>query len=157
MPKLNAAGVGTGPDRGTRVATVGVQVAAALASSRPTEAATATQRAAITSARTFGLHLRHRLGSIVDPTLWHGSPVTTSDDPRLDRLDPRDRAYAEELDGDEREIVVSSVARYRHPDRLAAGDALPDLAAARLEDGTSVALGDLARDRPLLLVFGSFT
>jgi len=51
-------------------------------------------------------------------------------------LDPRDRAYAEELDGDEREVVVSTVARYRRPDRLGVGDPLPDLAAARLDDGT---------------------
>jgi hypothetical protein len=89
--------------------------------------------------------------------VWHGSSVTTADDPRLESLDPRDRAYAEELDGDEREVVVSTVARYRRPDRLAVGDPLPDLAAARLDDGTHVALHDIARHRPLLLVFGSFT
>lgn len=83
--------------------------------------------------------------------------MKTTDDPRLQALDPRDRAYVEELDGDEREVVVSTLARYRRPDRLAVGDLLPDLAAARLEDGTRVALRDLARDRPLLLVFGSFT
>jgi hypothetical protein len=82
--------------------------------------------------------------------------VTTAD-PRLDLLDPRDRAYAEELDGDEREVVVSTVARYRRRDRLGVGDPLPDLAAARLDDGTPVALRDIARERPLLLVFGSFT
>ncbi len=83
--------------------------------------------------------------------------MTTADDPRLGLLDPRDRAYAEELDGDEREVVVSTVARYRRPDRLGVGDPLPDLAAARLDDGTPVGLRDIARDRPLLLVFGSFT
>ena len=83
--------------------------------------------------------------------------MTTADDPRLDLLDPRDRAYAEELDGDEREVVVSTVARYRRPDRLGVGDPLPDLAAARLDDGAPAALRDSARERPLLLVFGSFT
>jgi hypothetical protein len=83
--------------------------------------------------------------------------MTTTDDPRLQALDPRDRAYVEELHGDERETVVSTLARYRRPDRLAVGDPLPDLAAARLDDGRRVALRDLARDRPLLLVFGSFT
>jgi hypothetical protein len=82
--------------------------------------------------------------------------VTTSD-PRLERLDPRDRAYAEELDGDDREIVVATVARYRSPDRLAVGEPLPALTVVRLEDGSPVALRELARDRPLLLVFGSFT
>jgi hypothetical protein len=89
--------------------------------------------------------------------LWHGSSVTTADDPRLSLLDPRDRAYAEELAGDEREIVVSTVARYRRPDSLGVGDPLPDLAAARLDDGTPVAVREMARERPLLLVFGSFT
>jgi hypothetical protein len=83
--------------------------------------------------------------------------VTTADDPRLGVLDPRDRAYAEELGGDEREVVVSTVVRYRRPDRLGVGDPLPDLAAARLDDGRPVPLRGIARDRPLLLVFGSFT
>jgi hypothetical protein len=78
-------------------------------------------------------------------------------DPRLVRLDPRDRAYVEELDEEEREIVVSTVARYRRPDGLGVGDELPALAAVRLEDGSSVELRDLVLDRPLLLVFGSFT
>jgi hypothetical protein len=90
-------------------------------------------------------------------SLWHGFSVAPADDPRLDRLEPRDREYAETLDGNEREIVVSTVARYRRGDRLGVGDPLPRLAAARLEDGRVVALHDLARDRPLLLVFGSFT
>ena len=89
--------------------------------------------------------------------MWHRSSVATADDPRLDLLDLRDRAYAEELDGDEREVVVSTVARYRRPDRLGVGDPLPDLAAARLDDGVPAALRDGARERPLLLVFGSFT
>ena len=54
-------------------------------------------------------------------------------------------------------VVVSTVARYRRPDRLGLGDPLPDLAAARLDDGTLAGLRDIADDRPLLLVFGSFT
>ena len=83
--------------------------------------------------------------------------MTTTDDPRLPALDPRDRAYVEELHRDEREVVVSTLARYRRPDRLAVGDLLPDLAAARLDDGTRITLRELTRDRPLLLVFGSFT
>jgi hypothetical protein len=82
--------------------------------------------------------------------------VATSGDPRLERLDPRDRAYAEELDGEEREVVVATVSRYRRPDRLHIGDPLPALSAVTL-DGSRVELPDLARDRPALLVFGSFT
>ena len=83
--------------------------------------------------------------------------MTNAEDPRLALLDPRDRAYAEQLDGDEREVVVSTVVRYRRPDRLRVGDPIPDLAAARLADRMPVALRDLSRDRPLLLIFGSFT
>jgi hypothetical protein len=83
--------------------------------------------------------------------------VTVGDDPRLERLDPRDRAYAEELEADEREAVVSTVARYRRHERLRVGDDLPDVAAARLEDDVRVELRDLVPEQPLLLVFGSFT
>ncbi len=83
--------------------------------------------------------------------------MSATPDTRLDRLDPRDRAYAEELEPGAREIVVATVARYRRPERLAVGDRLPALAAASLEDGSSVELRGLAAERPLLLVFGSFT
>ena len=83
--------------------------------------------------------------------------MATGEDPRLDRLDPRDRAHAGELEGDEREVVVSTVARYRRPERLRVGDELPDVAAARLDDDARVELRDLVREQPLLLVFGSFT
>ena len=62
-----------------------------------------------------------------------------------------------ELEGDEREVVVSTVARYRRPERLRVGDELPDVAAARLDDDARVELRDLVREQPLLLVFGSFT
>ena len=78
-------------------------------------------------------------------------------DPRLERLDARDRAYAEELEGNEREVVVSTVARYRRPERLRVGDALPDVGAGRLDDDVRVELRDLVGEQPLLLVFGSFT
>ena len=83
--------------------------------------------------------------------------MSTSPDTRLDRLDPRDRAHAEQLEPLEREVVVATVARYRRPERLAVGDPLPELSAASLEDGSPVRLPELARARPLLLVFGSFT
>jgi len=83
--------------------------------------------------------------------------VSATSDPRLERLDLRDRAYAEELDPAQREVVVATVARYRRPERLAVGDPLPALAAASLEDGSAVELRRLVDERPLLLVFGSFT
>ena len=101
-------------------------------------------------------HSEYTRRSVAVPSYGTVLPVTTSD-PRLARLDPRDRAYAEQLDGDERELVVATVTRYRRPERLAVGDPLPDLAAARLEDGGLVPLREQARERPLLLVFGSFT
>ena len=50
---------------------------------------------------------------------------------------PRDRAYAE-LDADEREIVVATGSRYRHPDRLRVGDPLPALGAVALDDESLV-------------------
>jgi hypothetical protein len=83
--------------------------------------------------------------------------VTTRHKSPADYLDPRDRAYADALPADEREVVVEAVARYRRADRLTVGDRLPDVGARRLEDGSRVELRALARDRPLLLVFGSFT
>ncbi len=72
-------------------------------------------------------------------------------------LDPRDAEYAESLRADERETVVATVSRFRRPDRLRVGDALPDLELLRLEDGTETPLASLAGGRPLVLVFGSFT
>jgi hypothetical protein len=83
--------------------------------------------------------------------------MASRDDPRLELLDERDRTYVEEFDEDEREVVVSTLTRYRRPDRLHEGDDLPPLAALSLEDGSGVELRDLVRERPLLLVFGSFT
>lgn len=72
-------------------------------------------------------------------------------------LDPRDLEYADTLAGDEREAVVATVTRFRRPDRLGVGDPLPGLDLLRLDDGVQVPLGSLVTDRPLVLVFGSFT
>jgi hypothetical protein len=74
-----------------------------------------------------------------------------------DRLDPRDREYAETLDPEERDVVVSTLLRYRREAVLRIGDRLPDLPLLRLEDGGRVLLPDLFAGRPLVLVFGSFT
>jgi hypothetical protein len=72
-------------------------------------------------------------------------------------LDPRDREYAESLSGEERDIVVATVSRFRRPDTLRAGDPLPDLELLRLDDAERVPLRSLLDGRPLVLVFGSFT
>lgn len=87
-----------------------------------------------------------------------GTPdVAGHTEPELARLDPRDREYAESLEDGERDVVVSTVARYRRPEALRVGDPLPDLSAVALDGGARVALRDLSREQPLLLVFGSFT
>ena len=72
-------------------------------------------------------------------------------------LHPRDLQYLETLAGDEREAAVSTITRFRRPDRLRVGDALPHLELLRCEDGRPVQLESLVGGRPLLLVFGSFT
>ena len=72
-------------------------------------------------------------------------------------LDPRDLAYAQTLEDEERQTVVDTVARFRRADRLRVPDPLPRLELLRLEDGARVALGSLAGERPLVLLFGSFT
>jgi hypothetical protein len=73
-------------------------------------------------------------------------------------VDEADRRYVESLPpGAERETVVASLARYRAPDTLRAGDRLPDVTVRRAESLEPVALADLVQGRPLLLVFGSFT
>ena len=72
-------------------------------------------------------------------------------------LDPRDAEYAETLPAEERDTVLGTVTRFRRPDRLRVGDALPELELLRLEDASTVELGSLVAGKPLVLVFGSFT
>ena len=71
--------------------------------------------------------------------------------------DPRDREYAASLPDDERRTVLATVERFRRPDRLGVGAALPRLDLLRLDDAAPVPLASLVDDRPLVLVFGSFT
>jgi hypothetical protein len=73
-------------------------------------------------------------------------------------VDATDRRYVEGLGpGPEREKVIATLARYRAPETLQAGDALPDVTLRRAEDLEPIALVQLVHGRPLLLVFGSFT
>ena len=72
-------------------------------------------------------------------------------------LDPRDLQHAETLVGDEREVVLATVTRFRRPDTLRIGDQMPDLELLRLEGGDRISLRSLLGGRPLVLVFGSFT
>jgi hypothetical protein len=76
----------------------------------------------------------------------------------LDGLDPRNREYVESLDDHRQQtVVVETILRYQKPDRLRVGDPLPALDVFRLEDGGAMQLEDLLDERPLVLVFGSFT
>jgi hypothetical protein len=87
-----------------------------------------------------------------------GSPRSASISTGLQRLDDRDRAYVAELeDGEERATVVSTLLRYRRPDRLHEGERVPSLSLRELESGRLVGLESLFSERPLVLVFGSFT
>jgi hypothetical protein len=73
-------------------------------------------------------------------------------------VDSDDRLYVESLaPGVEREKVISSLARYRAPEVLQAGDALPEVTVRRAVDLEPIGLAQLVQGRPLLLVFGSFT
>ena len=73
-------------------------------------------------------------------------------------LDPSDRGFAESLEpGPERDAVVASLAAYRAPEALQAGDPLPAVTVRRADDLEPIAVPELHRGRPLLLVFGSFT
>ena len=74
-----------------------------------------------------------------------------------DRLDARDREYVAGLDPEERDVVLSAMGRYMRSGGVEVGESLPALALSRLETGEPVQLAALGADRPLLLVFGSFT
>ena len=77
----------------------------------------------------------------------------------LDELvDPGDREYAASVgDEDRRAVIVASMLRYRAPERLAAGDAVPAVTVTRLDPPGAVRLDELARERAVVLVFGSYT
>jgi hypothetical protein len=80
------------------------------------------------------------------------------DESAVTLVDPADRGYVESLaPGVERETVIASLARYRAPETLQAGDSLPDVTVRRAERLEPIGLRQLAQGRPLLLVFGSFT
>lgn len=75
----------------------------------------------------------------------------------LDRLEPRERAYVENLAVEEQAVVLSTLVRYRRRDRLGVGERVPALELFRLDDRERVSLDELAGQQPLVLVFGSFT
>jgi hypothetical protein len=57
----------------------------------------------------------------------------------------------------EQAAVVCTLLGYRYPDSLAVGDRPPELLLHPLAGGDAVPIGQLHRDRPLVLFFGSYT
>lgn len=73
-------------------------------------------------------------------------------------VDAEDRAYVESLaPGAERDTVIASLLRYRNPEVLQVGDPLPTVEVRGTDDLAPLELATLVHDRPLLLVFGSYT
>lgn len=67
------------------------------------------------------------------------------------------RAAGVELDQQQQEAVVCTLLGYRYPDSVAVGDPAPELLLHPIEEGAGVPIGQLHRDRPLVLFFGSYT
>lgn len=72
--------------------------------------------------------------------------------------DAQDRDYVAKIaDPGERAVVLSTLLRYRVPERLAEGDPVPAVAVTRLDSSGSVRLDELVDGRAVVLVFGSYT
>jgi hypothetical protein len=77
---------------------------------------------------------------------------------RLTTLDLRDREYVEQVaDAQLRARMIAALSRYRRATSLQVGDRAPSLALTRLRDGSTVWLEELIGERPLALIFGSYT
>ena len=165
-PVVEAAADGIGRRRATRVRQRRVH----CAGRGRLRADAAARRAAPQSSRRRGARLvRATMHVVTTPTaasrfrcgdgLWHGSVAVT--DRRTTRASLSSiRATARTSRSSTETSARSSCRRSRGIDGPTGSQSailLPDLAAARLDDGARVTLRDLARDRPLLLVFGSFT
>jgi len=73
-------------------------------------------------------------------------------------VNPRDESFISRVpDEQQRQVMTNSVVRYRRADRLSPGDMLPDLPLTRLSGCTTVKTADLPANRPLVLIFGSYT
>jgi hypothetical protein len=73
-------------------------------------------------------------------------------------VDPQDREYVESLaDDGERAVVLTTLLRYRVPEQLGIGDRVPSVSMTRLGPPGVVYLDRLGEDRPVVLVFGSYT
>ena len=84
--------------------------------------------------------------------------MATPTDEELDKVPRRDRDMIERLEeGEARDTIACAIVAQRRTDRLAVGDPAPKLELARLGKDERVALDEFVDDRPLVLVFGSFT
>jgi hypothetical protein len=73
-------------------------------------------------------------------------------------VNPRDESFISRVsDEQQRQVMTDSVVRYRRADRLGPGDRLPVLPLTRLSDDETVQTTDLPANRPLVLIFGSYT
>ena len=78
------------------------------------------------------------------------------------RVEPRDESsLAEAADDARREAIHCTLVAYRRPDRLEVGDPVPALELAVLTNqpvpgSDAIDLAD-AYDRPVMLIFGSYT
>jgi hypothetical protein len=73
-------------------------------------------------------------------------------------VNPRDESFISRVpDEHQRRVMTASVERYRRADRLGPGDMLPVLPLTRLSDGETMQTTDLPANRPLVLIFGSYT
>ena len=73
-------------------------------------------------------------------------------------IDPQDREYVASIaDAELRDVVTTTLLRYRSPERLAAGDRVPSLPVVRVDQPGTVALDQLVAGRPAVFVFGSYT
>ncbi|HIF35047.1 MAG: hypothetical protein ABGX07_16935 [Pirellulaceae bacterium] len=72
-------------------------------------------------------------------------------------IDERDLKYIRrEVDAGRREAALTAVSTYRRRECLHVGDAVPALELAQLASNDTINLG-ADRDRPLVLIFGSYT
>jgi len=76
---------------------------------------------------------------------------------RLARLDARDQQYIESLSKSKRTTVVSTILSYWREDGLGEGDPVPQFELFRADDASALQLSDLLGERPVVLVFGSYT
>lgn len=76
----------------------------------------------------------------------------------LEKLTTGDRAFVESIEDEaKRETVACSLILHRVPDSLSEGDDAPPLRLRPIDGGPVVDAGSFVGDRPVMLIFGSYT